>query len=90
MKIDRSFVSQLGGQSRDREIIAAVTGMAHALGMTVVAEGVETEAQRDELTAIGCDGAQGYLFARPLTPDALATMWGPQASPESSEWRPGS
>lgn len=90
LKIDRSFVSQLGGQSRDREIIAAVTGMAHALGMTVVAEGVETEAQRDELLAIGCDAAQGYLFARPLTADALATMWGPQTSPDSSRRRPTS
>ena len=79
LKIDRSFVSQLGGQSRDREIIAAVTGMAHALGMTAIAEGVETEAQRDELAAIGCDGAQGYLFARPLTPNALAAMWEPHA-----------
>ena len=85
LKIDRSFVSQLGGQSRDREIIAAVTGMAHALGMTVVAEGVETEAQRDELTAIGCDAAQGYLFARPLTPDALATMWDAQTCPDSPQ-----
>jgi diguanylate cyclase (GGDEF)-like protein len=78
LKIDRSFVSQLAGQSRDREIIAAVTGMAHALGMTTTAEGVETEAQRDELAAIGCDAAQGYLFARPLTPNALAAMWEPQ------------
>jgi EAL domain-containing protein (putative c-di-GMP-specific phosphodiesterase class I) len=77
LKIDRTFVSQLGGQSRDREIIAAVTGMAHALGMTVVAEGVETEAQRDELTAIGCDAAQGYLFAQPLSPDLLPTLWSP-------------
>jgi EAL domain-containing protein (putative c-di-GMP-specific phosphodiesterase class I) len=51
--------------------------MAHALGMTVVAEGVETEAQRDELTAIGCDAAQGYLFAAPLTPDLLAALWKP-------------
>jgi EAL domain-containing protein (putative c-di-GMP-specific phosphodiesterase class I) len=78
LKIDRSFVSQLGGQSRDREIIAAVTGMAHALGMTAVAEGVETEVQREELTAIGCDAAQGYLFAHPLTPSALAALWEPQ------------
>jgi EAL domain-containing protein (putative c-di-GMP-specific phosphodiesterase class I) len=77
LKVDRTFVSQLGVQSRDREIIAAVTGMAHALGMTVVAEGVETESQRDELTTIGCDAAQGYLFARPLSPDQLATMWEP-------------
>jgi predicted signal transduction protein with EAL and GGDEF domain len=88
LKIDRSFVSQLGGESRDREIIAAVTGMAHALGMRVIAEGVETEAQREELTAIGCDSAQGYLFAKPLTPNALAAMWKAQTSPESSEPRP--
>jgi len=81
LKIDRSFVSQLGGQSRDREIIAAVTGMAHALGMTTIAEGVETEVQREELTTIGCDAAQGYLFARPLTPRALAALWEPQTYP---------
>jgi two-component system CheB/CheR fusion protein len=56
--------------------------MAHALGMTVIAEGVETEAQRDELIAIGCDAAQGYLFARPLTPDALAAMWEPSGISE--------
>jgi diguanylate cyclase (GGDEF)-like protein len=77
LKIDGCFVSQLGGPSRDREIVAAVTGMAHALGMKVIAEGVETEAQRDELIAIGCDAAQGYLFARPLTPEALAALWEP-------------
>jgi diguanylate cyclase (GGDEF)-like protein len=80
LKIDRSFVSQLGGDSRDREIIAAVTGMAHALGMTATAEGVETEAQREELIAIGCDAAQGYLFARPSTADALAEMWTAQTA----------
>ena len=75
LKIDRSFIAQLGVHSRDREIISAVTGMAHALGMTVVAEGVETEAQRAELKRIGCDAAQGYLFARPLAPEALAALW---------------
>jgi diguanylate cyclase (GGDEF)-like protein/PAS domain S-box-containing protein len=87
LKIDRSFVSQLGGQSRDREIIAAVTAMAHALGMTVIAEGVETIAQRDELTEIGCDAAQGYLFARPLTSEQLAAMWGPQTIPTGTQQR---
>jgi diguanylate cyclase (GGDEF)-like protein/PAS domain S-box-containing protein len=89
LKIDRSFVSQLGGESRDREIIAAVTGMAHALGMTATAEGVETETQRDELTAIGCDAAQGYLLARPLTPDALAALWEsqtPTALPDGADF----
>jgi len=89
LKIDRSFVSQLGGESRDREIIAAVTGMAHALGMTATAEGVETETQRDELTAIGCDAAQGYLLARPLAPDALAALWEspiPTALPDGADF----
>jgi diguanylate cyclase len=71
LKIDRSFIAQLAGDSRDSEIVVAVVGMAHALGMTVVAEGVETEAQRDELIAIGCDAAQGYLFAQPLAPSEL-------------------
>ena len=85
LKIDRSFVSQISGQSRDREIIGAVTGMAHALGMTVVAEGVETEAQREELTALGCDAAQGYLLAKPMTADALAAMWSPSSSRERSD-----
>ena len=87
LKIDRSFVSQLGGKSRDREIITAVTQMAHALGMTATAEGVETETQRDELAAIGCDAAQGYLFARPLTPEALASLWSPQTSPRLNRVR---
>jgi EAL domain-containing protein (putative c-di-GMP-specific phosphodiesterase class I) len=54
--------------------------MAHALGMTATAEGVETEAQREELIAIGCDAAQGYLFARPSTADALAEMWTAQTA----------
>jgi diguanylate cyclase (GGDEF)-like protein/PAS domain S-box-containing protein len=72
LKIDRSFIAQLAGDSRDSEIVVAVVGMAHALGMTVIAEGVETEAQRDELITIGCDAAQGYLFARPLAPSELA------------------
>jgi len=91
LKIDRSFVSQLGGESRDREIIAAVTGMAHALGMTATAEGVETETQRDELTAIGCDAAQGYLLARPLAPDALAALWEshiPTVLPDGADFSP--
>jgi diguanylate cyclase (GGDEF)-like protein/PAS domain S-box-containing protein len=77
LKIDRSFVSQIVGHSRDREIVAAIIAMAHALRITVVAEGVETEAQRDELTAMGCDAGQGYLFAKPLRADVLAALWPP-------------
>jgi diguanylate cyclase (GGDEF)-like protein/PAS domain S-box-containing protein len=72
LKIDRSFVEQIGGSERDREIIGAITAMAHALGMSVVGEGIETEMQLGELTALGCDEGQGFLLARPMAPDRIA------------------
>lgn len=75
LKIDRSFINHIARGSRDHEIIAAVAAMAHALGMTVVGEGVEKQAQGDHLRAIECDEAQGYLFAAPMTPDDLARRW---------------
>ncbi len=75
LKIDRSFVSQLGREPRDREIIAAVTAMAHALGMTVVGEGIETDTERDELAAVDCDEGQGFLLARPLPAAEIASLW---------------
>jgi diguanylate cyclase (GGDEF)-like protein/PAS domain S-box-containing protein len=74
LKIDRSFVSHLGRNSRDHEIIAAVTAMAHALGMTVVGEGVETHIQRSHLGAVACDEAQGYLFSPPLSAESVAEL----------------
>jgi diguanylate cyclase (GGDEF)-like protein/PAS domain S-box-containing protein len=75
LKIDRSFVAHIGRESRDREIIAAVTAMAHALGMTVVGEGIETDTERDELAALDCDEGQGYLIAAPLPPPEIASLW---------------
>ncbi len=75
LKIDRSFVAQIGGRPRDREIVGAVTAMAHALGMTVVAEGIETDAELSELTAVNCDQGQGYLFGKPQTPAEIARMF---------------
>ncbi|AZZ89940.1 EAL domain-containing protein [Hahella sp. KA22] len=71
IKIDRSFVSQLETNADDRVIINAVIAMAHNLNLSVVAEGVETEAQATYLQKQGCDEAQGYLFAKPLPPDQL-------------------
>jgi diguanylate cyclase (GGDEF)-like protein len=71
IKIDRSFVEHIARDDRDREIVAAVTAMGHALGMTVVGEGVETPVERALLRAVGCDEAQGYLFARPLTAEQV-------------------
>jgi predicted signal transduction protein with EAL and GGDEF domain len=74
LKIDRSFVEQITGNDRDRKIIGAITAMAHALGMLVVAEGIETDRQLGALTALGCDEGQGFLLARPLPPDQIAAF----------------
>lgn len=64
LKIDRQFTSQTGRSAR--VIVPAIVGLAHASGLSVVAEGIETEAQRRLIVADGCDYGQGYLFARPL------------------------
>jgi diguanylate cyclase len=66
LKIDRSFVSELESQQDARFVVAAVINLAHALRMTVVAEGVETAAQRDILRGLQCDELQGFYFARPM------------------------
>ena len=65
VKIDRSFVADLPGETRARGIVTAIIAMAHQLGLEVIAEGVETEAQLDFLKAEGCDSAQGFLLGRP-------------------------
>ncbi len=66
IKIDRSFVAGLPADASSGAIVAAVVGMAHALGRTVVAEGIETSEQLAFLQALGCDQAQGYLLGRPM------------------------
>lgn len=66
IKIDKSFVDGLGEDSNDSAIIQSVISLAHALKMTVVAEGVEKVTQLEELRVLGCDRFQGYLFARPM------------------------
>jgi EAL domain-containing protein (putative c-di-GMP-specific phosphodiesterase class I) len=71
LKIDRSFVSRLGTNAADGAIVAAVLALGHALDLTVTAEGVETVEQLQILADLGCDAAQGYLFARPLAPSDL-------------------
>jgi EAL domain-containing protein (putative c-di-GMP-specific phosphodiesterase class I) len=75
IKIDRSFVSGLGGpDAADLPIIQAVISLAHGLGIDVVAEGIETAAQLACLRDLTCDRGQGYAFARPLSPDALEAL----------------
>jgi len=71
MKLDRSLVRDLPGDREDAAIVRAVVETGHALGLLVVAEGVETEAQRAFLASIGCDEGQGYLFGQPVPPTAL-------------------
>jgi diguanylate cyclase (GGDEF)-like protein/PAS domain S-box-containing protein len=66
LKIDKAFVDELGMAPQGSEIIAAVINLAHALGLLVVAEGVESELQLEELERLDCDYAQGYLFSRPV------------------------
>lgn len=69
LKIDRSFVNNLAPDSSDLALCEAMVVMAHKLGLKVVAEGIETEQQRDLLAAMGCDYGQGYLFSKPLSPE---------------------
>ena len=66
VKIDQSFVRHLVPDSTDLALCKAIIAMAHALGMRVIAEGVETEQQRDLLAAAGCDYAQGFFYAKPM------------------------
>ncbi|PJI42178.1 EAL domain-containing protein [Ferrovibrio sp.] len=65
LKIDRSFVRQMGESREAHSVVASIISMAHNLGLRVVAEGVETQADVDMLKALDCDEAQGYLFAKP-------------------------
>ena len=73
VKIDRSFVAGLGRDPAADAIIAAVVNLAHALGLTVVAEGVERDEQLVALRALGCDRAQGFLWSAPLPLEELRT-----------------
>ena len=74
IKIDRSFVRDLPSDSEDCAIAQAIISMGKALGMTVVAEGVETVEQQAFLRSHGCDEMQGYLFSKPLPPAGLARL----------------
>ncbi|MFG6442350.1 putative bifunctional diguanylate cyclase/phosphodiesterase [Roseateles sp. LKC17W] len=78
LKIDRSFIQDLETSADARAIVNAVIELAHALGLEVVAEGVETEGQADVLRAKRCDKLQGFLFARPMPAQELA-RWAMQS-----------
>lgn len=71
LKVDKSFVQALDGSHRDREMLKGMMQMAHALGLKVVAEGIETPEQLRCLQDIACDTGQGYLFCRPVAADDI-------------------
>jgi EAL domain-containing protein (putative c-di-GMP-specific phosphodiesterase class I) len=71
LKIDRSFVSGLGQDAQDTAIVRSVVNLAKTLNLSVTGEGIETAAQHAQLIQLGCDLGQGYLFARPVPPQAV-------------------
>jgi len=74
VKVDQSFVADLGRDRAATAIVAAVTDLAHVLGLSVTAEGVETRVQRDAVVALGCDFLQGYDVAAPMNDVAFAAF----------------
>ncbi|MDG0023426.1 EAL domain-containing protein [Trinickia sp. Y13] len=74
LKIDRSFVSDIGASSDDETITSAIIALAHSLQLQVIAEGVETAAQLDFLKERACNEMQGYFFARPMPHDAIPAL----------------
>lgn len=80
LKIDRSFISRLGANGENQEIIAAIIMLAHNLNMDVIAEGVEIMKQMEILRSLGCEQMQGYLFSSPLPASAIEKMLANQIS----------
>ena len=80
VKIDRSFVAGMGTEGKDDAIVAAVAALGSALHLTVVAEGVETLEQLDELRRLGCDRAQGYYLGHPRPPNDITDLLTAQAA----------
>lgn len=74
LKIDASFIRDLATSSDDQSIVSAIINLARGLNLGTIAEGVETTAQLQFLQQSGCDEIQGFLFARPLTPEAFVAF----------------
>ena len=81
LKIDQSFIREIPTSADDMAISSAIIAMGHSMGLQVLAEGVETQAQLEFLRERGCDAYQGYLRSRPVPPDAFAALLRVQTSP---------
>jgi EAL domain-containing protein (putative c-di-GMP-specific phosphodiesterase class I) len=86
LKIDRAFVRDLGITPHSTAIVQAILALAKALGMRVVAEGVEMLRQMEVLQRLGCTVMQGYMFCRPVPPDELETWLQTAQLPRSEAW----
>ncbi len=75
IKLDKIFIGQINENKASRAVVDAVIRLAHALDLDVVAEGVETEAQRDALIDLNCDHMQGYFFSKPLSEAKLLNLF---------------
>jgi EAL domain-containing protein (putative c-di-GMP-specific phosphodiesterase class I) len=74
IKIDQSFIRGILNDASSTAVVTAIIAMAHGLGITVVAEGMETEAEAQQLIRLHCDEAQGYLYSRPVDADKLEAL----------------
>ena len=82
LKVDRTFVNEATVDAEDAAIVRAIIGLGHNLGLTLVAEGVETDEQLQFLRAAGCDMVQGYLLSRAIPADAFARLLSVAAAAE--------
>ena len=81
LKIDKCFILRLASRADDQIIVRSTITMAHELGLSVIAEGVEDKESLDFLTTLGCDYIQGYFIAKPMSRDALG-QWLQEFNPE--------
>jgi EAL domain-containing protein (putative c-di-GMP-specific phosphodiesterase class I) len=86
LKIDQSFVRNIPGDADGEAIVATIVNLAENLRLEVIAEGVETAAQRKALLTMGCVAMQGYHFSRPVPADELTVMLDRRARGESLSW----
>ena len=88
--MDRSFVSGIGEESGNGKLVTTIVAMAKSLDLEVIAEGIETESQREHLRDLGCEFGQGYLFSKPLSESDLAEKLSKSCSEGQDGILPGS
>jgi len=86
VKIDRSFVRDLGITPQSSAVVTAIIALARSLGLRVIAEGVETLRQMEVLHRLGCSVMQGFLFSKPLPPDDLELWISQTILPRKAPW----